>query len=96
MEICLNRRTERVFWDSVISKFYRNSNFVSAFSPAPLWLYVTAFVWILAVAFFNVLHTGSESVIVSLHLYFASSVRAANKLENLFLRYVAGTCNTAT
>jgi hypothetical protein len=65
MEVCLNRRTERVFWDSVINKFYRNSNFVSAFSPSLLWLYVTAFVWILAVALFSVLHTSSESVLVT-------------------------------
>jgi hypothetical protein len=78
------------------NKFYRNSNFVSVFSPTPLWLYVTAFVWVLAVAFFSVLHTSSESVMVNLHLYFASSVRAPNKLENLFLRYVAGTRNNAT
>ena len=96
MEICLNRRTERVFWDSVINKFYRNSNFVRAFSPSPLWLCVTAFVWIPAVAFFSVLHTSSESVMVNLHLCFASSVRAPNKLENLFLRFVAGTRNNAT
>jgi hypothetical protein len=68
MENCLNWKTERVFWDSVLNKPFRNSNVVNT-SPYPLWLYVTAFVWILAVAFFNVffnvLHTSSESVMVN-------------------------------